>query len=119
MLGLSLLMLWRSLSWEWEENCGILSQEISRNDPLTGTFMRYLAAISEELVLLLNAFEIGDSEYSAKGYDGREHEYKRVKISRLSLRCLSSHLTSCKRMRDVKKVLCILREQVRDRTHIM
>lgn len=89
-------MLWRSLSWEWEENYGNLSQEISRNDPLTGTFMGYLAAISEELVLLLNAFEIGDSEYSARGYDGREYEYKRVKISRLSLRFLSSHLTSCK-----------------------
>ncbi len=58
-------MLWRSLSWEWEENCGILSEEISRDGPLTGTFKRYLVAILEELIALLNAFEIGDSEYSA------------------------------------------------------
>lgn len=54
-------MLWRSLSWEWEEICGILSQEISRNDPLAGTFMRYLVAISEELVLLLDVFGVGSS----------------------------------------------------------
>ena len=33
--------------------------------PLTGTFKRYLVAIPEELIALLNAFEIGDSEYSA------------------------------------------------------
>lgn len=88
-------MLWRSLSWEWEENCGILSQEVSRNALLSGTFMRYLVAISEELTVLLEAVEIEDSEYLANECDEREYEYKRVRFLTLSLRFLNSHFT-CK-----------------------